>query len=230
MITENHKKKLDDTLEFQEQLNIETNGKDWQSGINNKDKEINWLRCIHMEIAELIDSTPWKHWKDVSKESDIDNIHIELVDIWHFLASYLILREGYEDQMVFVDLDYEPEVHFDYKKVVAAAEDLSLVILLTQYRGESNFEPALIKFFNLCKLSGLSFNTLYTLYFGKNALNKLRQDNGYADRNYKKTWNGKEDNVYMMGYCKELEKNGTMEPMKIFEETYIHLEKIYKSL
>ena len=37
-----------------------------------------------MEVAELIESTPWKHWKNINSDPDMNNIHVELVDIWHF--------------------------------------------------------------------------------------------------------------------------------------------------
>ena len=82
--------KLEEMFALQKKLNEDTNGINWELSINKFDKEINWLRCIHMEVAELIDSTPWKHWKNISDAPDINNIHIELVDVWHFLMSYIL--------------------------------------------------------------------------------------------------------------------------------------------
>jgi dimeric dUTPase (all-alpha-NTP-PPase superfamily) len=76
--------KLEEMFLLQKQLNDNTNGPNWELGINKFDKEINWLRCIHMEVSELIESTPWKHWKNIAADPDLENIHIELVDIWHF--------------------------------------------------------------------------------------------------------------------------------------------------
>ena len=41
-----------------------------------------------MEVAELIDSTPWKPWRDiVDQEFDKDNATREVVDIMFFLVS-----------------------------------------------------------------------------------------------------------------------------------------------
>lgn len=37
-----------------------------------------------------MESFNWKHWKDISGSHDEDNIKIEIVDIWHFVMSYLI--------------------------------------------------------------------------------------------------------------------------------------------
>ncbi len=52
-------------------------------------------------------------------------------------------------------------------------------------------------FFELCHLTGLSFDELYQRYIIKNTLNKFRQDNGYTDGSYIKIWhNGKEDNAF----------------------------------
>ncbi len=48
---------------------------------------IDWNRCIYMEVAELINSYPWKHWKDIDAKADYENIQIEIVDIWHFVMS-----------------------------------------------------------------------------------------------------------------------------------------------
>ena len=96
---------LEEMFILQKRLNESTNGKNWELGINKFDKNINWLRCIHMEISELIESTPWKHWKNISNKLDIDNIKIELVDIWHFIMSY-ILQETNIPKSVFICQKY----------------------------------------------------------------------------------------------------------------------------
>ncbi|MFX4155799.1 dUTP diphosphatase, partial [Aliarcobacter butzleri] len=43
-----------------------------------------------MEVAELIESTPWKHWKNINANPVMNNIHVVLVDMWHFLMSYIL--------------------------------------------------------------------------------------------------------------------------------------------
>jgi len=75
---------------LQNKLNDFTNGKNWILNITEKGKIINWERAIVLEIAELIESMPWKHWKSINQEPDFLNIRIELVDIWHFLMSTII--------------------------------------------------------------------------------------------------------------------------------------------
>jgi hypothetical protein len=46
--------------------------------------------------------------------------------------------------------------------------------------------------------SGLDFDALYTAYVGKNVLNFFRQDHGYKEGTYLKTWAGREDNEHLV--------------------------------
>ena len=74
-------------LELQQQLNDATNGANWEEGVTKNGKKIDWKRCIYLEAAELVESYPWKHWKNIDATPDYENIKIELVDIWHFVMS-----------------------------------------------------------------------------------------------------------------------------------------------
>lgn len=53
----------------------------------NKGKKVNYGLCITSELAELLDSIPWKHWKDIDTQADLDNYITELIDLMHFLPS-----------------------------------------------------------------------------------------------------------------------------------------------
>ncbi len=79
-------------LELQQQLNDATNGEGWEKGVTKNGKIIDWKRCSYLECAELIESYPWKHWKNIDAQPDYANIKIEAVDIWHFIMS-----QGLED-------------------------------------------------------------------------------------------------------------------------------------
>nr|4DK4_A Chain A, Deoxyuridine triphosphatase [Trypanosoma brucei]4DK4_B Chain B, Deoxyuridine triphosphatase [Trypanosoma brucei]4DKB_A Chain A, Deoxyuridine triphosphatase [Trypanosoma brucei]4DL8_A Chain A, Deoxyuridine triphosphatase [Trypanosoma brucei]4DLC_A Chain A, Deoxyuridine triphosphatase [Trypanosoma brucei] len=46
-----------------------------------------WSLAITMEAAELLDSYPWKWWKNVKAQPDLQNVKIELTDILHFSLS-----------------------------------------------------------------------------------------------------------------------------------------------
>jgi hypothetical protein len=88
-------------LDAQMKINSDIAGKEWIHGESKNNKSINWARAIYIETVELIDSYPWKHWKDIDKEPDYRNIKIELIDIWHFIMSLVIetVFKDYEEQL-----------------------------------------------------------------------------------------------------------------------------------
>jgi len=86
----NNSNKIKEMFQLQNKLNFDTNGDNWVNGITNKGKIINWERAITLELAECIDSFPWKHWKSIEQQPDIQNARIELVDVWHFLMSSIM--------------------------------------------------------------------------------------------------------------------------------------------
>src|SRR5689334_9084514 len=47
---------------------------------------LNYTRAMQQEIAELIDSVPWKWWAKYQK-FDQQNARVEVVDLFHFLIS-----------------------------------------------------------------------------------------------------------------------------------------------
>jgi len=47
---------------------------------------LNYTRAMQQEIAELIDSVPWKWWAKY-QEFDEQNAKVEIIDLFHFLIS-----------------------------------------------------------------------------------------------------------------------------------------------
>ncbi|HIP12394.1 MAG TPA: deoxyuridinetriphosphatase [Arcobacter sp.] len=222
--------KLEEMFLLQKELNDNTNGSNWELGVNKFGKEINWLRCIHMEVAELIESAPWKHWKNISADADLENIHIELVDIWHFLMSYILQETNVPKAVSLVNTHCIYEAcdinNVDIKSLIVESEKLSYIALAIQTNNMPAFsgvERFIEQFFRTCKIAGLSFSELQKVYIGKNCLNKFRQDNGYKEGTYIKVWNGSEDNVAMLKALEECE-NIT------FNEVYNKLDEIYSKL
>lgn len=202
--------KLEEMFLLQKKLNDSTNGKNWELGVNKFNKDINWLRCIHMEVAELIDSAPWKHWKNINSDPDMNNVQIELVDIWHFLMSYILKETNVPKAVSLVSSHcrYDVVDIVDVKKMIKESEKLSYITLAIETDNMSvlsGIEKLIEQFFICCKVSGLSFTWLQKLYIGKNCLNKFRQDNGYKEGSYIKEWDGIEDNIIMMEIIEEME-------------------------
>lgn len=81
------KDKLEQIFSMQEELNerigVTTKGMDEEE----KTKWVlNYSRAMQQELAELIDSVPWKWWAKYQK-FDQQNARVEVVDLFHFLIS-----------------------------------------------------------------------------------------------------------------------------------------------
>lgn len=79
--------KLEQIFLLQKELN-ERIGVDLE-GISEESKAqwiLNYTRAMQQEIAELIDSVPWKWWAKYQK-FDEQNAKVEIVDLFHFLVS-----------------------------------------------------------------------------------------------------------------------------------------------
>jgi len=216
-------------LELQQQLNDATNGLGWEDGVTKNGKVIDWKRCTYLECAELIESYPWKHWKNIDAKPDYANIKIEAVDIWHFIMSQGLedykrenlgsidtLARNINDLPNFTIFNQEIKEKFkDHYEQIAVVENL----MKTLFCDEST-EKLMESFIEVAVQSGLNLDALYTLYVGKNILNKFRQDHGYKEGTYIKIWDGQEDNVTMQSI---LEADDNISP----DGLYSKLEEAY---
>ncbi len=198
--------KIKQMLLLQQQLNDATNGIGWENGKTKNGKLIDWRRCIYLECAELIESYPWKHWKNIDANPDYENIKIEVVDIWHFIMSEMLrmyktsgkgdidsLTHAIESLPNFHHFTQDtPEARNNYYDEISVIEEL-----LEALFGNHSASLLMEKFISIAIQSHLNLDALYQLYVGKNILNQFRQDHGYKDGSYIKHWNGKEDNVAM---------------------------------
>jgi len=201
------KEKMVEMFKLQERLNDNTNGFGWRDGATKQGKIINWKRCIVMESAELIDSFSWKHWKDIDSGIDLENIKIEMVDIWHFVMSYLLRFQSSEDAAKFSVLamknssiklpkEWSKRENSRIDEILKPFEELMALALIK--RDDKEYQKELVgQFWECVDVARMSFDDVYRLYIGKNALNQFRQQHGYKEGNYKKLWNEKEDNVIM---------------------------------
>ncbi len=216
-------------LRLQQELNDATNGPGWERGLTRQGKRIDWRRCIWLEAAELVESYPWKHWKNIAAEPDYANIRIEAVDIWHFVMSEALRLNTLEGDGEIISLARR----ITKTEAFTAFDDGSLEIpqdLYAQIEIVESFVAALFshasiedlteRFFRVARLGDLNLQSLYDLYLGKNLLNRFRQEHGYKEGNYLKTWNGREDNVVMQEL---LAQHPGIAP----EELYTRLQEAY---
>lgn len=221
-------------LDLQDKMNSLASGDDWRSGMTNKGKVINWRRTVYMELAEAIDSLPWKHWKNIDGNIDYDNFKIEMIDIWHFVMSELmkyydkntvtklILENSNHRSAIKMPIDWKIENNAQLDEIIAPFEEL-LRISLQSENSEEYFTAFLKQFFISLDSASISLDELYELYIWKNVLNCFRQDNGYKEGTYIKMWNGEEDNVVMQRVLANTQNIG-------FQSIYDGLTAAYKEI
>ena len=79
--------KLEEIFAMQEALNQRIGVQ--MDGFSQEDKGkwiLNYTRAMQQELAELVDSVPWKWWAKY-QEFDEQNARVEVVDLFHFLIS-----------------------------------------------------------------------------------------------------------------------------------------------
>jgi dimeric dUTPase (all-alpha-NTP-PPase superfamily) len=174
------KQKILTMLELQDAMNRKVNP-DWrQAGYA-------WYRAIWTECAEMLDHYGWKWWKH--QKPDMEQVHLEIIDIWHFALSDLILQNGSLEQAAERALEglSNPLPGDDFREAI---ERMAMDTIAAK---SAHIE----RFASLLQLAELGFDDLFKTYVGKNVLNFFRQDHGYKDGSYVKTWNGREDNEHL---------------------------------
>ena len=148
-----------------------------------------WHRAIWVECAELVDHYGYKWWKH--QEHDMAQVQLEVVDIWHFGMSASFKPGLSLEALAQTMADEWGSTDGDSTGVLEATEALAGIAA-----AEQRF--AVDAFARLLAAAQMSFDDLVRQYLGKNVLNFFRQDNGYKEGSYRKTWAGREDNEHLM--------------------------------
>ena len=193
-------------LELQERINGKVNP-DW------REKGFEWYRAIWIECAELLDHYGWKWWKKQSP--DIEQVQLELIDVWHFGLS-ILLQSGIDSDQLAEQVSRELVIATDESDFRLDLESFAALVLSTR-----NFSVA--DFGRLLAGVGMDFDSLYRGYVGKNVLNFFRQDHGYQDGTYTKIWNGQEDNEHLVDVVRTLDAASA----SFSEDLYHALERRY---
>ena len=179
-----------------------------------REQGFEFYRAMWVECAEMLDHFGWKWWKQ--QTPDIDQVKLELVDIWHFALSEL-MRKGAIDpavaeQLAAVSVDKAT----DPEGFRLAIETLAAACLSTRSIDLSAFCAAMAAL-------PMDYAELYALYIGKNMLKRFRQNNGYKSGEYRKLWQGREDNEHLIELLDELSDV----PEQLPERLYAGLEARY---
>jgi len=159
------------------------------------DQNYQWYRAIWIECAEMLEHHGWKWWKH--QTPDVEQVKMELVDIFHFGLSSRIDGELSFDEIAeeLAGEMLEPVVKDDFKQ--------TLEVLAGQAVMYQHFDGA--SFAGCMEQIEMPFEELFKSYVGKNTLNFFRQDNGYKDGTYIKEWDGLEDNEVLVEILEKLD-------------------------
>ena len=203
------KQQLATMLELQGNMNTKVHA-EW------RDQDFEWYRAIWVECAELLDHYGWKWWK--KQTPDVDQIALELVDIWHFGLSLLLLSgddlETIGDRVIAGFADQQGSDDF-----ASDLEEFTAQTLVTK-------EFDIAGFARLMDGINMDFETLYVGYVGKNVLNFFRQVNGYKDGSYHKQWGGKEDNEHLVEIVAQLDTSAA----SFKDDLYSQMQSTYQRL
>lgn len=196
-----------------------------------------WHRAIYVEAAEMLEHLgAWKWWK--KGQPDIPQAQIELVDIWHFGLSMLLLRmknpqalpseEALEDLAISLASALSNSEGLPSRVTLETweqhtAERHKQIDDLVSSAAEGFFDRE--SFFQLVPLLGMDFDMLYRMYIGKNVLNVFRQKNGYKTGTYVKDWAGREDNQHLEELLTELPSDDSLPEtlMQALQSRYVEL-------
>jgi C_GCAxxG_C_C family probable redox protein len=200
------KQKILTMLELQDAMNSRVNA-DW------REAAYPWYRAIWTECAEMLDHYGWKWWKH--QKPDMAQVHLELVDIWHFALSDLILHNDNLDRAADQALEglQQSTESVDFR---SAIEHLAMNAIQAQSANVALFAQVM-------QAADLDFDTLFKTYVGKNVLNFFRQDHGYKEGTYIKTWAEREDNEYLAEILKQLDADRE----DFSDQVYQALEQAY---
>jgi dimeric dUTPase (all-alpha-NTP-PPase superfamily) len=178
-------------LELQDSMNKKIDA-DWRA------KRHAYLRAVLVEATEALEHYGWKWWKKQSP--DMSQLRIELIDVWHFVLSEYLLRSNGDKaaaaHTIAADWTSDAAFLFDGARYDPQTLDMrqQLELLAALAAVQRLHLPLLVRLFAACELTPA---TLFRDYVSKNVLNHFRQDRGYKSGEYKKTWDGAEDNLHM---------------------------------
>ena len=186
-----------------------------------------FLRAVLVEATEALEHYGWKWWK--KQAPDWVQLRIEMIDIWHFVLSEYLVRAGGDRHAAAIaiaqDWTADKSLEFDGTRYDIRTMDIrqQLELLAAVSAVRRLHLPLLVALFGACELSPAA---LFRDYVSKNVLNHFRQDHGYKTGEYKKLWDGAEDNVHMAQLLESLQ--GADEHLP--EALYRALESRYDGL
>lgn len=194
-------------IEYMMKIQDESNSRlnpDWKS------EGWDFKTAIKVEAAEAADHLGYKWWKQ--GEPDLAQARMEVIDIWHFLLSWLARDAGLRTNLLTQSVLYAFEYGYNGRDDWTAMESVNGLL------DSNDLEDTCVFFGLLAKSLGISEDTLQKLYIGKAALNRFRWQNGYGT-DYVKIWDGREDNEHLTEILEGID-----------DDIYLNIEYLTKRL
>lgn len=172
-------------------------------------KKFPYLRAAFVESAEALDHYGWKWWKQ--QTPNIPQVQIEISDILHFYLSDILLSAN--GDITTAQTIMLRECQKTTEAVIVGQNSYKLVETDTPTLFELLAATSILRqrslpiFQELMQRNDLDWSSLYTAYISKNILNIFRQNNGYKEGTYIKTWGGLEDNEHLHDIMSKLDSS-----------------------
>ena len=174
-----HRAQLRNMAALQDRHNRQVHA-DWRS------QGYEYYRAVWIECAELLDHIGWKWWR--RQQPDVEQVRLEVVDIWHFGLSDLLRANAVNDALA---------DHMASRADAVEGADLRWAVEALAFTALERKAFDIDAFLDVMNALPMGLDELHDIYVGKNVLNAFRQDHGYRDGSYVKMWNGREDNAHL---------------------------------
>lgn len=205
-------KSFDECLALQASFNSVVNT-DWRKA------NYAWRRAMWIEAGELCDHLGYKWWKNVSAPYDARQVLLEVVDIFHFLLSDVLVENKAGGAQLVNSYEWATKHVYAPTKEKKLQQVEEFVVLALEKH------PIQAAFFQVVVALDININDLLKYYLGKNALNNFRQANGDKTGEYRRQWNyaGEtvEDNVVLERIL------DAVDTVPSFDTIYAELTAIY---
>lgn len=190
-----------------------------------------------LEMAEMIESTPWKWWK--GGKADLWNIKIELIDMLHFMISNVAMKDSVTEDEAQKVLGFKnselvkKDFFYNGNENDGSDREVSMQIITRLCNDTYDFD-----FINevVCG-GGLEASEISSIYIAKYTLNEIRWEGGYAMNQYKKMKSGYidengqaieavEDNVFLKQLVDDFKANESMTLQELRENVIERLNAV----
>lgn len=161
-------------------------GPDW------KQEPKDWGMAVMSEAVEGADHYGWKWWAKQARNTE--QAAMEVIDGIHFAMSGC-LQQWIPEQLFDAMIENAAAMSPEHKADLASWTFIDYMKEVGVCAAAGNFPFALYLLIESAALVGLTYDTVFSTYIGKNVLNRFRKTHGYKDGSYIKQWNGAEDNV-----------------------------------